>query len=98
MTKTKYSTKKKIVRLMRIKQEQDELMTKYTNRFETCTELLKNNLNFLANFDETKNLTIKIEAYSKDNEYDTKRVAKTLVKKSKGVNNFDIDSLTTAMK
>ncbi|CAG8761005.1 5088_t:CDS:2, partial [Racocetra persica] len=55
-------------------------------------------MNFLANFDEAKNLILKIKAYSKDNEYDTKRVAKMLVEESKGGNSFDIESLTAVME
>ncbi|CAG8769481.1 10469_t:CDS:2 [Cetraspora pellucida] len=53
---------------------------------------------FPTDFDEAKKLALKIETYSKDNEYDTQRATKVLIEESNVGNKFDVDGLTAAMK
>ncbi|CAG8727496.1 12086_t:CDS:1, partial [Cetraspora pellucida] len=53
---------------------------------------------FLTDFDETNKLALKIETYSKNNEYDTQRATKVLIQESNIGNKFNVDSLTATIE
>ncbi|CAG8646030.1 3855_t:CDS:1, partial [Ambispora leptoticha] len=116
--KASCDVEEKLERLKNIKQKSNDTIKAYTNKFDACAEVVKNNVRGLEKrqwyvqglrepfrervemqcpetYDDAKKWALKVEKYSKDNEYVVRNPTRSINEES-NITKSDVDDLASA--